>query len=374
MRQRALALSVAEERDSDFFIPLNLDQIPQDQLDRVAGLLKFISFEQNWAKGLDQLLAKLESIDCPKPMYNGRNIAAQVFLEEDVISEKPELLFSNCLEIVEIPKVIHRVKTERGITYEESRDLEFKWAHRRVNSKTVLCFHKPPSPIKEEYQFTFSGGASCTDTERIEGIWLPNLISELVRKSLIVRCHDKGLLYCPTTNLHYFPSGIVQGNRLKYKKPDGKRTYVNAVGKRKYWQPSGSEYYRYHLAPVFYVSQRLFEDFVVLIQIRIRLTDTKGIPLPSRKAQSRRKHLCGDWWNNDWLNRVLAICQYLADDDKIIVGTRENERIVINAIPFHLEVPMGIDEDRLNLLKAQDVRLWAAQSDDELEENSGEDD
>ena len=373
MRQRALALSIAAERQNDFLIPLQLDGISLDQLDRVTSSLKFISFEENWARGLKQLLAKLESIDCPKPVYDGKSIAAEVFLERDVVSEEPELLFSNCLEIVEIPKAIHRLKSERGITLEESRQLQFKWAHRRVNSETVLCFHEPSSLVRDKYQFTFSGGASCAETKQIEGSWIRNLVSELVRKSLVVKCHDKGLLYCPVTNLHYFPYNIVEGNRLKYAKPDGTRTYVNAAGQRKYWQPSRSEYYRYHLAPVFWVSQKLFEDFVVLVRVRIRLTDTKGILLSGRKVQSRRKDLCRDWWNNDWLNRILAICQYLADDDKIIIGRREHKRIVINAMPFHLEVPMGIDEDRLDLLSAQDVRLWAAQIDEEQDENDEDD-
>jgi hypothetical protein len=374
VRQRALALSIATERKCDFLIPLKLDEISPNQLDRVTGALKFISFEENWAKGLKQLLAKLESIGCPKPVIDGRGIAAEVYLGKDVVAEEPELLYSNCLVITEFPKIIHRLRSERGISLRESREIQFGWAHRRVNSRTVLCFHQPRHKVRDKYQFTFSGGASCADTERIEGIWVPNLISELIRKSLVVKCHEKGLLYCPVTNLHYFPFGSLAGNRLKYTRPDGRRTFVNAAGERKYWQPVGSDYYRYHLAPVFYVSQKLFDDFVVLAQVRIRLTDTKGVPLSGRKVQSRRKHLCRDWWNNDWLNRTLAIYQHLADNEKIVIGMRENERIVIDAMPFRLEAPMAIDEDRLDMLGAQEVRLGAAQDYDEPEEDEEDDD
>ncbi|MFO7918796.1 MAG: TIR domain-containing protein [Anaerolineae bacterium] len=106
-RQRALALSIASERDNDFLIPLQLEEIPPDHLDQVTRRLNFIPFEDNWAKGLGQLLNKLQSIDCPKPVYNGKNIAAGVFLEKDVICEEPEMLLSNCLEVVDIPKAIH---------------------------------------------------------------------------------------------------------------------------------------------------------------------------------------------------------------------------------------------------------------------------
>jgi hypothetical protein len=80
MRQRALALSISKERDNDFLIPLKLDGFAIQELDRTSSSLKFITFEVNWAIGLKQLLAKLKSIDCPKPVYNGKTIAAETFL------------------------------------------------------------------------------------------------------------------------------------------------------------------------------------------------------------------------------------------------------------------------------------------------------
>jgi hypothetical protein len=180
------------------------------------------------------------------------------------------------------------------------------------------------------------------------------------------------LQYCPDSHLHYFPKGLLEGNRLKYTRPDGSKTFVNAVGQRKFWRPSGSEEYQYYLAPVFSVAQNLFDDFVILVRIRIRLSNTDGEALPKRTAISRRKHLCKDWWNKEWLNRVLATCQYLAEDGKVTIGERQEEQVIINAIPFHMNAPLGVNEAVLDQLSYERSGLLTGQDDSELDEDTDE--
>lgn len=369
MRQRALALNLAQGDAQDFLIPLNVDDVSPVQLDRMTSSLKFISFEKNWAEGLRQLLKKLESIGCPKTLPDGKSVAAAAFLEKDVLSGQAEQLLSNCLQVEKLPPVIHRFKVRKEIPGERLEQLKAEWAYRLVNSSMLLSFHQPPSSIANEYQIHPAGGASWQDVEKINEIWAPNLVSELLGKSLIVKCHEKGLLQCSDTHLHYFPSGLVNGDRLKFIRPDGSKTYVNSVGQRKYWRPAGSEEYCYYLAPSFSVSQNLFDDFVILVRIRIRFTDTDGATLLKRTAQSRRKHLCQGWWNNDWLNRILAVCQFLAEDSKITIGGKSEEQIVINAIPLSLQAPEGINEAALDELSYERAALLD-ERDDELDERT----
>ena len=112
---------------------------------------------------------------------------------------------------------------------------------------------------------------------------------------------------------------------------------------------------------------------MILVRIRIRLTNIDGEALPKRTAISRRKHLCKDWWNNDWLNRVLATCQYLAEDGKITIGERQEEQVIINAIPFHVNAPVSINEAVLDQLSYERSELSAVQKDSELNEHTDED-
>jgi hypothetical protein len=374
MRQRSLALNIANERNQDFLIPLNVDGISDSQLDQVTKALKFIPFD-NWAKGLKQLLEKLKTINCPQLLPQGKRIAAEIFLEKDILSEETETLFSNCLRIHQIPEVIHRFKVQNAISKERLEELKCEWSYREVNQDTFLSFHEPPASIMREYRMIKKGGALWTAVERIDGIWSPNLVSELIKKALIVRCYQKGLQYCPKTKLLYFPPDLMENNRLKFTRHDGLKTYVNARGKRTY--PPGREYL-YSLAPSFYVRQDLFDDFTVLIRIRVRLSDTEGKPFTEKRTiNSRRKHLCKNWWNNDWLSRILAVSQFLADGEKIAIGEQRDEQIIVETIPLHLNAPIGINESALNELsyeRSELLRIYDEYSDEDINNDTINDD
>lgn len=177
------------------------------------------------------------------------------------------------------------------------------------------------------------------------------LIPELIRKSLETKCLEKGLQYCYQTNLRYFPPGLLKRNRLVCTLPTGVKTWVGSGGQRKYWRPTGSSDYKYSLAPTFRVARNLGDEFVVLIRLKIRLTDSAGTPLLKRTAISRRKHLCKEWWNDDWLTRIVAICQYLADGDQIFIGSQTTEQVIVRATPVTMTAPVGINEATLGQLK-----------------------
>ncbi|MEZ4614732.1 MAG: toll/interleukin-1 receptor domain-containing protein [Caldilineaceae bacterium] len=115
MRQRSLALNLSKELSSDFLIPINVDGVRTKQLDRLTSNLAFIPFEKNWATGLNQLLKKLTSVSCPKPLYNGKNVAAEYFVPKDIVSDQPEELVSNCLVIEKIPVTIYQFEASKEV-------------------------------------------------------------------------------------------------------------------------------------------------------------------------------------------------------------------------------------------------------------------
>ena len=359
MRQRLLASNIANERKQDFLIPLDLDGVNTNKLDHITRSLNFISFKDNWAVGLKQLLEKLESINCPESLPNGKQIAAEAFLGNDVLSDQKETLFSNCFRIHQIPKAIFYFKTHRAIPKEKLEDLKLEWSFRRISPNTFLSFHYPPTSLISEYGIAERREDLWREAKKqIYGIRPYNLVSELIRKALIVKCCQKGLRYCSEAKLLYFPSDLVNKDRLALIRPDdGSKTHVLSNGKRK---PSSGEYL-YSLAPDFYVRQDLFDDFTVIIRIRVRLSDTAGKAFTTkRKIDSRRKNLCKNWWNKEWFMRTLAISQFLADEGKITIGESQDAQIVIDANPLCLNVPIGINEearDRLNYERSESIRI-----------------
>ena len=102
--------------------------------------------------------------------------------------------------------------------------------------------------------------------------------------------------------------------------------------------------YRYHLAPVFSAEALPSGGLALFVRVRLRLTDDNGIPLKGRTIVSRRKHLCKNWWNDDWFHRMLAIMQFLSDDGTIVIGPISSDQIVVNVAPDSWEVPIRVEE------------------------------
>ncbi len=342
-RQRAVASSASSI--DDFLIPLNVDGIKSGELDRKTGQLQFINFE-NWADGLDQLLNKLEKVACPKQLGNGKTIAAETFLQKNFLSDAPETLITNFLQFKKIPSTILHFQTDANIEGRQVGRLGAIWAFKFIRPGTFLSFQTPPQEVMDELRLEKIDEYAWSDADTINGIPKRILISELLRRSLETKCYEKGLKYHREGRRSwiYFPSGLVPKDHIKYVRPDGKKSHVNVMGKRTYWRPGKSEEYLYHLAPDFYIRQDVFEGLSVAVRIKLYITDSRGYLLPPRTSLSRRKRLCRDWWNNEWLNRVLAICQYLGEDGSIVMGTNENEQIILDANPILINAPIGINE------------------------------
>ncbi len=228
----------------------------------------------------------------------------------------------------------------------------------------------------DKFRITEIGGDSWRDTIKVnwkdknEDKWIysNNLVTELIRKSLIVKCHHKGLMFCPETNLHYFPNGLLERNRVAFSFPDGTRNRpISVVGKRKYYRPMNqSEEYIYHLAPTFFVKKNLFQEYSVILRIRIYLTDVSNVALINIKRNSRRKHLCKSWWNDDWFKRILLISQFLSDGREIVIGDLPKEQLILSAFPISFHASSGIDEKKLD--KKSYEREEIPQHDDDFDE------
>jgi hypothetical protein len=291
-RQRNLALRTAKGQNQEYLIAIKLDEnLPIDKLDTETKTLKLVDFSLSWGSGLENLLQRIKILKISQPLLNGKSLAARAFNEDDVIKEQEETVYLNCYEVVKIPNLIQRFKTDRDIDYETSKEIQHIWAHRRVDDRKFLSFFSPPKELEEKYNFVPDGGCLTSHTDRIDGISVKNLTSEFLKKAMYMKCIQMGLQYCNETEMYYFPFNLLSGNRLPYSRPDGTNTWVSVAGERKHWTPTKNDYYRYHLSPRFYVSQNLYANYVIMVRLRLRMTDTEDKPLPPKKSLSRIKHL-----------------------------------------------------------------------------------
>jgi hypothetical protein len=126
--------------------------------------------------------------------------------------------------------------------------------------------------------------------------------------------------------------------------------------------------------PVFSVEWTFSKELAVIMRLRLRFTDVNGVLLKSRTAASRRKHLCQDWWNDDWLHRILAIMQHLGRDGDIKIGDMSGT-IIIGVQPPEWMAPIGINEGALAQAEAarQELLIQTLDSDNDDEESEESD-
>lgn len=364
VRHRAIAFDVERHRKVDLVVPLIVG-IGKDQLDRHSASLKLISFDRAWLPGLEKVIERLTQMNCPKPIINGKELATSVLLQKNPLIEKSETVISNWLPILQLPDKIILFTASKEVTPAEVKPLNSQWSFRRVSSTKFLTFHTPRLAPSNDLVFKRTEVFSWRDLDKIEGIMVSSLVSELIRKALIVKCHEKGLRYCETTKMDYFPDALVSGNRLNFTKPDGSKSHVLVVGQRTLWRPSGSQKYHYQLAPSFNIHQHLFDPFTVLVHLRVRFTTEDEKPLIKRSALSRRKHLTRDWWNNHWLYRLLAICQYLGDEERIVIGSQSEEEIIISSRLQTFSAPLSIDEKKISADASERSEYYGDDQEDE---------
>jgi hypothetical protein len=111
-----------------------------------------------------------------------------------------------------------------------------------------------------------------------------------------------------------------------------------------------------------------YQQPVVQVQMRLHLTDLDGRPLESRKASRRRKAIGKNWWNPDWLARLLAVAGWLGDgQDQANLATAPGVKLLLATRPISIRSPVGIDESELKAKGEDDERV-------ELTEEGGADD
>lgn len=371
--RRASALAIGAQRQSDLLIPIISQAFDKKAVDTRTRQLVPICFDESWQTGLKKLLLSLEAAHCPRA-EGGARIALRAFFPADVISTTPEKLLANRFP-VQVPEVIYRFTSEQNIDMTANPLVGLSWAFRQVDPVTFLSFHDPPEDLRAKWKLNPAGGAVWAHKLNFDGIVTRNLLPELIRKTLKVACISRGLAFCPEKEELYFPTGTLPSDRLYFNKPDGSKSYIATGGKRTFWRPGLTSEYRYFLVPVFFVEWTFGGALTVITRIHLRFTDVNGVLLKRRTAESRRKHLCRDWWNDDWLHRILAIMQHLGRDGDIRIGTLPSNTIIIGVQPPEWMAPIGINEDALSQADTarQEILIQTLDSDDDDDESADSD-
>ena len=375
LKERTLALRLAQDRHEDFVIPLNLDGLSPAELGWMQSDLTFVPFHHGWAAGLAQLLRKLETVGAPR-RPDGRAIVSRLLNQAEALRATPERLWSNLAQVRSMPTTIYRYEHELGMPPKEAAASLAQWPHFRENA--TVCWSFTPPPVELAIQFGFKARGQLENWESAESpdVDARNLGKSVINASLMSLCMARGLSATVDGNGVYFPPGLVARDRLIYEGYEG-RNWVKTVGLRTFRTGTSKEIVRYHLAPVLRVMLDYYGKTVIRVQTRLVLTELTGKPLDARRAFTRRRAICKNWWNHQWLARVFATLYFLAADQaQILVGAKDPQQLVVDKVPISLTATHSIDELALKPITAavEDSRLIERPRDEEerLEETPDE--
>jgi len=348
VKERTLALNIAREREIDFMIPLNLGLKPTD-LTWMVSDLTYIDFSQNWASGLSHLLKALDKAATPCPLSDGKLRVANSVIPKELTKGGTETIFSNIYRIVQIPAAVQTFVINSELRAEDWKVLRQEWPSYKIGSSTFIAFMTPSPDLCDRFGLRFDLKSDWRYRERICGVESSNIVSNLIRSSLVFQFLQKGLVFNREYKWLHFPMGMLKRNRITVSIPGQKKTWVLAAGERNHFSPGKKkEKYQYHLSPAILIRQDLGDDFTVRLNIRVHIGDSGGNTLPDLPARSRRKAVARDWWNREWLMRNLGVFQFLSDgEDEIVVGDIPNERLVISAYPTTYISEVVLDEKEI---------------------------
>ena len=347
-RERTTAQAVGRElKIRDFLVTLNVDGLKATEIPWTLSEINYITFSRSWADGLLSVLKKLEAVNAPRVLSDGAALAIQSYDSEGIIRDVPEEIISNCVAIKRLPEVVHRFSTSLDVSFDDVASFRKEWACRRVSPNQLLAFEHPPASIAKQFGIKPAGGACWRCMPAVDGINSRNLIVSLVHASIDHLFAIRGLEYSVRQRAWHVPPRLLDKDWLRFQKPDGSLGRKLAVGERTYVGGSTREVYHYHVSPSLSVLRGTTAPFVLVLRNRVYLTDVDGKALDGRRIPSRRKHLCKNWWNDDWLARALGVLNLLAAGEKqIAIGRETDSRVVISSIPYRFTVDVSIDEAR----------------------------
>lgn len=369
VKERTLALSIGRERKTDFLIPLNVDGLSPTELDWMTSDLTFIPFHQSWAEGLKRLLKKLSQIKAPRKPTGGRESVADWLTTEEMVVRKTERLWSNVVPIIEIPEDIRRYYVhKKSAVWGDSIDWPF--FQKEGDEDHVWAFGPPPNGLQSD--FLEQKKVNWRNNDTVDNTNTIDLISGLLRQTLVLHCLRKGLRRSNDGEDIYFPEGLLNDNKLYFRRYDGKQVYTKVVGERFFRTAENTtERSKYHLAPSFKPLMARFGGPSYQFNLRILWTDLFGNEYLRGKSNSRRRKLTKNWWNYQWLSRIMATISWITDGKpECVLLSSEHGNVIMAGTPITTGSSVGIDEEAIASISSEEDETEVIDdlADDENEE------
>ena len=372
-KERTCALKVGKRLGiPDFLIPLKVDAA---EVDWQMTDLCYLPFHRGWSEGWRQLLAKLESIKAPRHLANGAGLAAATFnFGEDLISAQPERIFTNILPVKSFPETVEYLGLDASVLAATKRRLIEAWAFYTIGSHEAIAFGPPPREFAHVVTET-KGSFKHTEPKELEPEAVRNGVLALLERTLRVRLLRAGIKAHPKDRrIYYLPSNFRSDGWLRFTGRQGKTARRKIVGNLTVLRPQKpAEKVHHYFA--FAIRRWTLAGQQLAFQIRPTLvfSDLQGELITDKRVGPLRRKLTSNWWNDEWLSRLLAATELIVGIPSI-----DGDGIVLERSLLGVNSEQSIVEDRFGASTPQgdeegSATVESVQLDDEPEDHEGND-
>ncbi len=352
LQELAFAKGVAKklkDQINDFVITLRLDDIAFDDIDIRVHRQNHIDFNGSWAKGLHQLLKKLEDDQVSHlPGFNRDSVTAwwrQQFGPDQGVADQPETLLSNWFVVEDLPPVlyIHTLRAQKAGPVELG-DNAFLFPTVAIKDATFLSFAKA-----EDFPNTI--GQNLT-IHRTDEITLESLLaydgsipsgakhlSQLLRLAWDRRLASALPSYEMATGqgCYFFKAGMVSDDSVDFINADGKKAWRGVVGFKTIREKKRIWHFGISGKPI------IRPETLFVVKSHVLFSDDGQTLWTSKDAMGRaRRNQCRAWWNDDWRDRLLATMSHLANgEQKIWFPLGSDVGFALALLPACFESPVS---------------------------------
>ncbi len=375
LKELRVAQNVAKkEKLKDFVIPCRVDDLPHSDINIELARLIAIDFRNGWAKGLNDLLAKLDGDKVSKNVNFTPDAVTswwrtQFATDKGVVNQTVEHL-SNWFPL-SLPEHIYVHELSRndiGLI-----ELPEELPYPALQYKTLMISFAPAGDfegtlaglfIKTSWSFVTSSFLAGTKEPRLKSRDITNFVVELFSLAWDQFVQSKKLLCYQLANekrAYYFTLGVLENDKIAFVDMEGKKRHRDMVGYKtiKKYEDGQSKRRFWH----FSVEARPMLNPVYGFQIKYHVIfsdDGKNIWESKDRLHRARRSQCKEWWNAAWRDRTLAVMSWLADGDetmKLKIGAKLDITVAkfpltFNSPVFYVEPdkyeppPEGVGDDK----------------------------
>lgn len=346
----------------DFIIPLRIDDIRHDDINIELQRLNCIDFSKGWAGGYGKLLEKLQEDGISRDARFSPDAVTKWWRDNYSVAEgvlpTPERCASNWFEFSQLPKTVwlHSIDPQDKFEKAVKDDILKFSVPTRPHGNCLFSFAKADElsaglgehGLEIVHTLELTVDEFCKDGlkhPQIERRDARYILSSMFRDGFERFAVAKGLLPYELSGgakFYWFKQALVENDKVFFLNPAGEKGWRAMVGYKSFSAKEGQTRYRnWHFGiqarPFFWP----FTGFTV--KAHVAFTENGVLYESKAKQHAARRSQCKSWYNDDWLDRILATMSFLAGEnsDELLIPLSSDQHLGAKRIPMLFESPVS---------------------------------